>query len=117
MRFKASQVLRSNIATKKKKILQFFKGHYGISLVSIHSLDDIDLINKPRKTFQNMFGLFFFFLIYLFFSPHFHASSIACVKLSKSYFWSVLDGALARYICLAGFVKTQSNSSRDDILQ
>ena len=53
-RFKVSPVLRTNIATKKK-ILQLFKGHYGISLASIRALDDTDLINKARKTFQNMF--------------------------------------------------------------
>lgn len=48
---------------------------------------------------------------------HLHASSIACVKLSKTYFWSVLDGALARYICVTALLKTQSNSSRVDTLQ
>lgn len=99
---------------KKKKILQLLKGHYGINLARIHALDDTDLINKPRKRFQNMVGLFF---PYIYFPSHLHASSIAFVKLSKSYFWSVLDGALARYICLSDFVKTPSNSSRVDILQ
>lgn len=114
VRFKASQVLGTNIATEKIKTLQLFKGHYRISLASIHALDDSKLINKPRKTFQNMFGFFFISDV---FAPHLHASLRASVSLSKTYFWSVLDSALARYICLAVFLESQSHPSRVNIAQ
>lgn len=111
MKFKAFQVLRTNITSKNTQTFQLFKGHYGIVLACTH---DTDLLNQPRKTFQGRVWPLFLCLSYTLFSSSFTCKELSSCQAPPTAILglSLMLNLPERFLLLAGLVKIQLQPSK-----